>query len=259
MAASLNTNGVLYGDSTQQNTAFIGGKGQIFTSSGTFTVPTGVTAVKVTCIGGGGGGGGYSALATAYIVSAGGGGAGAGIRFVTGLTPGGTVSVTIGGGGAGGTAGTGSTGGTSSFGAYISCTGGTGGGATTGTVPTASSGGTSSSGDINITGGIGYGINRVDGCIGLALCGGGGGSSGQSSSMIWATTSGVSPEYSVATGGAGFMGLGRAGDGNYTTSTATVGKAATGYGNGGGGGVRGNTTGNATGGAGSGGIVIVEW
>jgi hypothetical protein len=33
-----------------------GSNGQIFTSSGTFTVPTGVTAVKVTVIGGGGGG-----------------------------------------------------------------------------------------------------------------------------------------------------------------------------------------------------------
>lgn len=37
---------------------YAGGKGQIFTSTGTFTVPEGVTAVKVRGCGGGGGGGG---------------------------------------------------------------------------------------------------------------------------------------------------------------------------------------------------------
>lgn len=36
--------------------AYIGGRGQVFTSSGTFTVPDGVTAVKVRGCGGGGGG-----------------------------------------------------------------------------------------------------------------------------------------------------------------------------------------------------------
>lgn len=57
MAASLNTNGVLYGDSSQQNTAFLGGRATVYTSSGsgTFTIPTGITAIKVTVVGGGGG------------------------------------------------------------------------------------------------------------------------------------------------------------------------------------------------------------
>ena len=41
--------------------AYIGGRGQVFTSSGTFTVPDGITSVKVRgCSGGGGGGGGSS-------------------------------------------------------------------------------------------------------------------------------------------------------------------------------------------------------
>lgn len=39
--------------------AYIGGRGQVFTSSGTFTVPDGVTAVKVRGCGGGGGSGNY--------------------------------------------------------------------------------------------------------------------------------------------------------------------------------------------------------
>lgn len=38
--------------------AYIGGRGQVFTATGTFTVPEGVTAVKVRGCGGGGGGGG---------------------------------------------------------------------------------------------------------------------------------------------------------------------------------------------------------
>ena len=37
---------------------YAGGKGQVFTSSGTFTIPSGVSALKVTVIDGGGAGGG---------------------------------------------------------------------------------------------------------------------------------------------------------------------------------------------------------
>jgi hypothetical protein len=63
-----------------------------FTSSGTFSVPSGVTAVDVLVVGGGGGAG---------IDHAGGGGAG-GLIFMPSypVTPGGTVSVTVGCGGA---------------------------------------------------------------------------------------------------------------------------------------------------------------
>jgi hypothetical protein len=46
--------------------------GQVFTSSGTFTIPAGVTALKVTVVGGGGGAGAATAINTG-----GGGGGGA--------------------------------------------------------------------------------------------------------------------------------------------------------------------------------------
>ena len=70
-----------------------------FTSSGTFSVPSGITSVDVLVVAGGAGGGG------AIPCSAPGGGGGAGgLVFVPGfpVTPGGTVSVTVGCGGAGG-------------------------------------------------------------------------------------------------------------------------------------------------------------
>ena len=66
---------------------------QSFTTSGTFSVPSGVTAVDVLVVAGGGGAGGLD----------GGGGGGAGgliFRPAFPVTPGGTVSVTVGCGGA---------------------------------------------------------------------------------------------------------------------------------------------------------------
>jgi hypothetical protein len=105
------------------------GNRQIFSASGTFTVPAGVTRVFVEVWGGGGGGGGGD---TGAIVSAsGGGGGGYANKIIAGLLPGTTVSVTIGGAGtpgAGASGGSiGGTGGTSSFGAHCSATGGAGG------------------------------------------------------------------------------------------------------------------------------------
>jgi hypothetical protein len=52
----LTSNGTTWVSSTPSGGGFIGARGQVFTSSGTFTVPTGVTAVKVTMCGGGGAG-----------------------------------------------------------------------------------------------------------------------------------------------------------------------------------------------------------
>lgn len=265
MAASLNTNGVAYGDASQQNTAFIGGKGQVFTSSGTFTVPTGITAVKVTVIGGGGGGGGYSS-GTTIVATAGGGGGGVAVKFITGLTPGGTVSVTVGTGGAGGTSGTGTAGGTSSFGASASATGGAGGAGNNTGAPTAnSSGGAGSSGDINITGGRGLGFSSLVNvtCVDFRVSGAGGGSLGQDSSIQVALSGYVGSTALAPSGGAGYVG-GAGGLGVISPAGVTlgaVGNAATGYGNGGSGGIRsyGGTASSAVGGAGSAGIVIVEW
>ncbi|WNO06052.1 hypothetical protein [Rhodoferax mekongensis] len=122
---------------------------QVFTASGTFTVPAGVTTAKVTVVGGGGGGGGSSGG-----IGFGGGGGGASVRIVTGLTPGGTVAVTVGAGGAaGGVNSAGGGGGTSSFGAFCSATGG-GGGSTSGGTGCAF-GGLGSGGSLNMRGGTG--------------------------------------------------------------------------------------------------------
>lgn len=94
-----------------------------FTSTGssTFSVPTGLTSVQVLVLAGGGGAGGRAG---------GGGGAGGLIEMSSfPVTPAGTVSYTVGGGGSGapGTAGFGSNGSNSVFGSLTAIGGGGGG------------------------------------------------------------------------------------------------------------------------------------
>ena len=72
---------------------------ETFNSSGTFSVPSGVTAVNVLAVAGGGGGG--------FDVGGGGGAGGLIYRPAFPVTPGGTVTVTVGNGGNGGTSATG--------------------------------------------------------------------------------------------------------------------------------------------------------
>jgi len=72
---------------------------ETFSSSGTFSVPTGVTALtEVLVVAGGGGGGGGQPC------DSGGGGGGGGLIYMPNypVTPGGTITVTVGCGGAGG-------------------------------------------------------------------------------------------------------------------------------------------------------------
>ena len=71
-----------------------------FTTSGSWTCPTGVSSIDYLIVAGGGGGGGQS---SGTDVGSGGGGAG-GFRTGTGLTvtPGTTYTITVGAGGAGG-------------------------------------------------------------------------------------------------------------------------------------------------------------
>jgi len=109
---------------TINGTASAGPQAQVFLSSGTFTVPTGITNVQVILFGGGGGGGGG-------LYGNGGGGSGGqggmGIAYVTGIS--GTVTVTVGAGGnGGGNNAYGAAGGTTSFGSFATATGGAGGG-----------------------------------------------------------------------------------------------------------------------------------
>jgi microcystin-dependent protein len=108
---------------------------QVFTASTSWTVPAGITRVKVTMVGGGGGGG--SGGSNGQKLGQGGGDGGRAIAIISGLVPGASITVTI------GTAGTGSTyGGTNygttpqqnatagtvtSFGSYVICNGGAAG------------------------------------------------------------------------------------------------------------------------------------
>jgi len=104
------------------NVSFSGYSGpqgiEVFNAPGTFTLPPGITAVKVTVIGGGGGAG---AGAGESPYGRPGGLGGFGVKVVTGLT--GPVAVTVGNAGnqpAG-------AGGTSTFGPFVTATGGNGG------------------------------------------------------------------------------------------------------------------------------------
>jgi hypothetical protein len=193
---------------------------QKFTSSGTFTIPPGVTSVEVWVVGGGGGGGG----ATASGNGSGAGSAGIGIKVLSGLTPGNTLTVTVGTGGTGVSAANGNAGGASSVSSgtqtitTISANGGAigliGAGALAGSSVPAAAG---TGGDINIGGNPGmYAAGATVGGPGASSMFGGGGGSGNSG----------------------------------------VGGAATGFGAGGGGA---GSAGNAAGGPGSGGIVIFQW
>ena len=89
MPISINNTTLTFNDATTQTTAataYVGPSVQSFTASGTFTVPTGITKVKVSAIGGGGGGGGGGANggnggASSFgssVIAGGGGGGGRG-------------------------------------------------------------------------------------------------------------------------------------------------------------------------------------
>ena len=116
------------------NAAFIdaaldSGVTALYSSSGNFDVPAGVTSITVEAWGGGGGGGGR---ANSGAGGAGGGGGGAYARGTIPVTPGQSYSVTVGAGGPGGAAGDndGGPGGDSCFdaGADVLAKGGSGGG-----------------------------------------------------------------------------------------------------------------------------------
>lgn len=122
---------------------------QVFTSSGDFTLPSGVRYVDVEIVGGGAGGAVYN-TSTSYKS----GGGGAYVKKLLDLNGVSSVSVTIGSGGSGAdTYNTGGTtyytnavnGGATSFGSYISANGGIRG-------DDSAAGGTASGGDVNIDG-----------------------------------------------------------------------------------------------------------
>lgn len=204
---------------------------QVFTSSGTWTKPSGIDLIVVECIGAGGGGGGCNSATSQVATGAGGGAGGYGYSLID-VSAISSETVTIGAGGAGGAAGTnvGSTGGTSSFGAHISCAGGAGGNSAAASandrVASGGLGGVASLADINVTG------NSGD--DGVAPLGGVTGGHGANSKF----------------------GAGGLGDARNATGSG-VGSPGLGNGSGGGGAASINTTTDRAGGAGTDGIVIV--
>ncbi|OYV37433.1 MAG: hypothetical protein B7Z80_12825 [Rhodospirillales bacterium 20-64-7] len=192
---------------------------QVFTQSGTFIVPAGVTAARVTVIGGGGAGGYHSTMP-----SGGGGAGGRSIGIVGGLVAGEAIGVAVGAGGAAPVSpATGAGGGVSSFGGSLAGYGGSGGqGGTTPLFANAGgAGGAGTGGQLNILGSWG-----ADSIV-VACRGGDGGGPGNGRA-----TSG--PENGIAAASYG----GGGGGGGCTTGANPAGYP---------------------GGAGGSGIVIVEY
>jgi len=167
---------------------------QIFTSSQSWTGPTGMVGIDYLVVGGGGGGGGFS-----------GGGGGAGAVWTGTLTTGltGAKTVTIGPGGAAGTNNRGTTGSNSVF-ATITATGG-GGGASS--ANTAGRNGGSGGGAVG-TGAVGTGVashgfaggtGKTWSSGGTQYLGGGGGGMG----AVGGTATGSAVPYAAGIGGVG--------------------------------------------------------
>lgn len=149
----------------------------VFTSSGNYLVPEGVTEVDVLIVAGGGGGGSRQ----------GGGGGAGGLQIVTvPVTPLSNIPVIVGLGGQGGTSGgRGLNGGNSSFGSITSIGGGGGGGRTSNNA--GSPGGSGGGGAGNGTGGSGvpgqgHAGGRANNNAIITNLGGGGGGAGHAGS-----------------------------------------------------------------------------
>lgn len=207
------------------NTVFVGvsPQKQVFTAGGTFTIPAGVTNVKVTVVGGGGGGGG----STAANNGGGAGSGGAAIKWLSGLTPGNTLTVAVGLGGTGVAGANGNNGAGSSV--------------TSGTQVITS---------ILTNGAVGATVNP-----GVAN-GGPGGVTGTGGDMNLAGNGGTMSAAAAASATGG-CGAGSIFGGGATGSTAAAGNGGQSAGAGGGG--AGFVGGGAAGGAGAAGIVIFEW
>lgn len=213
------------------------GQSQTFTSSGTFTVPQGVTSIIVECWGAGGAGGGTK---NNNAKGGGGGAGGAYAKKTLSVTPNTVYTVTVGGTTAG-TTSAGAKGSPSWFGTTgtVYAEGGAGGAAPNGGTAAGGTGSASGSiGDIVFAGG-----NGADGTATFSGGGGGGaGSSGAGGSASGTTAGTGKPDY----GGNGGTGLSSGGNGNSGSN----------YGGGGSGAFVNDNT-NRTGGDGGAGLVIV--
>ncbi|HSX05827.1 MAG TPA: hypothetical protein VLF69_05130 [Candidatus Saccharimonadales bacterium] len=207
----------------------------IFTSSGTWTKPTGARWCRIRLVGGGGAGGGAGAAsASQWSFGDGGGGGeyGEGIFSASSLSS--SETITVGTGGTGGT-GAGGTGNTSSMGSHITAIGGGGGGVrtTTATVGNYSSSSTSRLGG---TGGTGGDFHVQGGA------GGSGNGFGFTATTVRGGDGGISFLSGTAAGAAG----------------GSAGTTGISYGGGGSGAAQINGGSALNGGTGGAGIVIVE-
>lgn len=250
---------------------------ETFTTSDTWVVPAGVTEVEVLVVGGGGGGG----PADSNTRSGGGGGAG-GVVYDASytVTPGASMSITIGAGGigaglccAGSQVATGRNGSSTIFGSITAVGGGGGGNGGAGAgADGGSGGGAGRNNTTSAVGTVGQGNNGGAGSGGGSAAtegaGGGGGAGAVGSAGTSAVggnggvglaydISGVSTYYGGGGGGArynGSSGTGGLGGGGNGTS---VGAGVAGTANRGGGG--GGASGTANGGSGGSGIVIIKY
>lgn len=215
------------------------GQNQTFTSSGTFTVPAGITTITVECWGGGGAGGGN----TSNSVFGGGGGAGgAYAKKSISVIPGNSYTVTVGGIRTGGNA-AGGNGNPSWFGtaATVYAEGGAGGAAPNGGTASGGVGSAAASiGDIVYAGG-----NGANGTSSLSGGGGGGAGSQGPGGNATGITSGTGTSLNGGNGG-----IGRTNEGN--------GNAGASYGGGGSGAFIPNNK-NHRGGNGAAGLVVITW
>jgi hypothetical protein len=146
---------------------------QSFTSSGSFTVPAGVSQVEVEIWGAGSG----SFASVPGLSSGGGSGGGYARKLIAGLIPGESIPVTVGSGGAAGSTGgaAASSGGASSFGQFVNATGGSLNYLATTSAPEngATPPGVGVGGDVNFTGSAGQaGLLNQGGLGGGAPMGG---------------------------------------------------------------------------------------
>lgn len=190
------TNGA--GSITLNSSSLPGVLGQVFTSNGTFTIPSGVTALKVTVLAGGGTGAAYTTTCSA---GGSGGAGGAAISYLTGLTPGNTLSVTV--GAAGGASSVAS--GTQTI-TTISATGG--GNGVSGGAP--GTGGSGSGGTLNFGGASGSSGGGENGAAGANSIFGGGAAAvyntgGQAARAYGAGGSGTG--HVSSSSGAGYQGV----------------------------------------------------
>ena len=227
MAISVSGTTITFNDATTQTTAAVPGGNYVlttFTSSGTWTKPTGLKAVKVTVIGAGGNGG--NANPSGQKGRHGGGGGGA-IKYISAPSIPGPVTVTV------GTAPSK----TSSYGPFVSATGGSNGAPNSGPFGT-TAGGSGSGGDINVSGGPGIGSQS-------------GGIPGAPEGST--AYPGVSGAGAFAFGGFGIAGIVNTSGGGAAGTNGVV------YGGGATGGVTANASpDNRPGGTGAAGIVFVE-